>query len=169
MDTEDIETEVWFVVDENYQKLGKAGPLWYNRWIHGCFSIDLATETLTAVSDGIFIFNGVIKGLAHGRPSSLSGRVVLGKRYTDGLWKQDTTMYTNLQVFGRKLSIEEMMSITGTEDCVEEGDYLAWSQMVWHISGPATVWTTVTKEALCSRSTFVRFLPEPEYLSEALR
>ena len=78
-------------------------------------------------------------------------------------------MLTNLQLHGRILAMEEMLSVTGTVDCVVEGDYLAWNEMEWDERGPATSWTTISKDDLCTRNTFVRFLPEAETHSGALR
>ena len=78
-------------------------------------------------------------------------------------------LLTNLQIHQRNLPKEEMVSITGTEECVVEGDYLAWGEMEWKVGGLATTWTSTTTEELCSQRTFVRFLPEREIYSGAVR
>ena len=59
---------------------------------------------------------------------------------------------TNINIFKRKLSIEEMIAITNGDRCGMEGDYLAWSNMKIKTTGvyygyvPSTVFVTNISE-----------------------
>jgi hypothetical protein len=64
----------------------------------------------------------------------------------------------NINVFGRKLSLDEMIAITAGADCGVDGDYLAWREMKWEVHGLAAIWRNVSKEELCSGDTAVRFI-----------
>ena len=171
-DTEDVVFEVWFLHGHwtrGTSFLGNSGSVRFNRWSHMCLSLDLITENIFVVVDGIVVKDGKMEGIAQEKPSSLSGRVVLGKMADSNYWFQVGMLSTNTQIYGRTLTKEEMVSITSSEDCVMEGDYLAWREMAWDVKGPAITWTTVTKEELCSQSTLVRFIPEAETHQGALR
>lgn len=171
-DTEDVVIEVWFLYGHwtrGTSFLGNSGSVRFNRWTHMCLSLDLITENLFVMVDGIVVKDGVMEGIAQEKPSSLSERVVLGKMADSNYWYQVGMLSTNTQIYGRTLTKEEMVFITATEDCVMEGDYLAWRDMAWDVKGSATTWTTVTKEDLCTQSTLVRFIPEAETHEGALR
>ena len=107
--------------------------------------------------DGFALPETPIDGLAEGRPTTLEGNLVLGWSWTNPAWAK-----TNVQVFGRKLTLEEMRSLTVGGGCGGglEGDYLAWRDMQWNVttnSGQLT-WRGVTRADLCSRSRPVRFV-----------
>ena len=139
-------------------KFGDYGPFRYNRWIHMCMGVDLVTGLLSPVVDGTVLPQKVAEGLGQGRPMTLAGRLVIGKHSTDNTWYQNSNLMGNTQIFGRKLSQDELRAITAGAKCGVEGDYLAWRQMKWDVKGPTTVWTSVTKEVMCSRNTAVRFI-----------
>ena len=129
-DTTDINHSLWTNVNGAFSYLGDFGSLRYNRWFHLCVSLDLRTGLISPVVDGIVIPPREVPDLGKGAPSSLAGRLILGKYWRNGVWNQDNSMVGNLQVFGRLLSEEEMVGITGGEDCGTEGDYMAWHQVV---------------------------------------
>jgi hypothetical protein len=158
-DTEDIVHQFWISINKAYYPLGYFGPLRYNRWIHMCVGIDLATGLVSPVVDGMAIPEIMDDILGQGRPHSLAGRIVIGKYLaTSGIWVQYNQLISNINVFGRKLSLDEMIAITAGADCGLEGDYLAWREMKWEVRGPAAIWRNVSKEELCSRNTDVRFI-----------
>jgi len=64
----------------------------------------------------------------------------------------------NVNVYSKKLSNEDMKSITGGERCGEEGDYLAWSQAQWTIKGNVTKVIEVEKSELCARNVTSKYI-----------
>ena len=73
-------------------------------------SLSLVTGLVSPVADGHVIQNKTVPGLAEGRPSTLAGRVVLGRSRYSGAWWQENHLMGGLQVYGRSLSTEEMVS-----------------------------------------------------------
>ena len=75
------------------------------------------------------------------RPTNLTGRIVLGAGWANGVWGSDPSKKTNVNVFSSSLSIERMESITrgGGEECGVQGDYLSWEQMEWSLYGLAVI------------------------------
>ena len=134
-----------------------------------CIGLDLATGVVSVVANGVSLPEKQVEGLGSGRPRSLTGRVVLGKVYFTGVWIQYNNLVTNLQVFKQKLSTDRMMGMTGGRECGEDGDYLAWKDMVWEVEGPEAVWINTTKEAVCSQDTSVMFTNVGSNYPAALR
>ena len=120
--SEDIKVGLGIVVNGAWLGPKKMWPLRFNRWQHLCVAVDLDKEVFSFAADGYLLDDLEVKGMSKGAPTSLDGRLL-----------QDSSQMTvanymmgNMQVFGRKLSSEEMISITGGgEDCGREGDYLA--------------------------------------------
>ena len=128
-DTESIFHSLWMNVNGASYYFSDFGPVRYNRWIHACASINLATGLISLVVDGFSIQSKVVEGLALKRPFSLAGRVILGKVFFFGAWHQANGLVGNLQVFGRVLPQKEMISLTAGDGCGSEGDYMAWTQV----------------------------------------
>lgn len=154
-DTDNIYHSLWFNINGAYVYFGGFGSLNFNRWHHMCIGLDLAAEEVSVVANGVSLPEKKVEGL--GRPQSLTGRVVLGKNYFTGVWQQCHNLVTNLQVFKQKLSTDRMVGLTGGRECGEDGDYLAWKDMLWELEGPEAVWINTTKEAVCSQDTSVMF------------
>ena len=128
-DTESIFHSLWMNVNGASYYFSDFGPVRYNRWIQACTSMDLETGLISLVVDGYIIQSKVVEGLTLDRPSTLAGRVVLGKVFYFGAWHQANMLVGNLQVFGRLLSEKEMISLTVGDGCGSEGDYMAWTQV----------------------------------------
>ena len=139
-----VVNDVW------YSPTGKYGSLNFNTWHHICVAIDLEREVISYVGEGVVLDELKVKDLRKGAPKSLDGRLIID----DAGMTSDNYMLGNFQVFNRKLSNEEMVSITAGKDCGRDGDYLAWKDMVWDVKGQINGWVNVTKEELCASKTF---------------
>ena len=147
--TEDLEQKLGFVVNGAWLSPGSYGPLLFNRWHHLCMAVDLDKEVFSFVLNGIGLDDLEVKGMSKGAPTSLDGRLIQDDSSMTGA----NYIMGNMQVFGRKLSKEEMVSITSGEDCGREGDYLAWRDMQWDVKGNIRGWVNVTRNELCTSKT----------------
>ena len=144
--SEEIDIGVGITVNGAWLNPAGRWPLRFNRWQHMCITVDLDEEVFSFVADGYFLGDLKVEGMSKGVPTTLAGRLT-----------QDSSHFTvanymmgNMQVFGRKLSNEEMISITAGEDCGREGDYLAWKDMQWEVKGKVLGWVNVTRNKMCS-------------------
>ena len=144
--SEDIELGLGIVVNGAWLSPEGMWPLRFNRWQHMCMTVDLDKEVFSFVADGYVLGDLKVEGMSKGAPTTLAGRLT-----------QDSSHFTvanymmgNMQVFGQKLSNEEMISITAGEDCGREGDYLAWKDMQWEVKGKVLGWVNVTRNKMCS-------------------
>ena len=70
---------------------------------------------------------------------------------------------TNMNIFSRALTIDEMVENTKENNCNMEGDYLAWREMSWNLKGEAVIDTEYLDQSckehpiysLYPKSTFV--------------
>ena len=135
--------------------LGSYGSLYFNRWHHFCVAVNLDREVVSLVAEGFVYEDLEVPGMRKGAPTSLDGRLILD----DSRLTVSNYMVGNIQVFGRKLSKEEMVSITAGKDSGRQGDYLAWKDMMWDVKGKVNGWVNVTKKELCvSKTTPFRFV-----------
>ena len=131
-DTEEIVHKCWIVVNGAWYYLSDYGSLHYNRWVHMCVSLDLASGLISPVVDGHRIITHTTPDLGAGRPKSLAGRIFLGIYINGGGTRVQAPQRTgNLQIYGKALSEAQMKSITtsGTK-CDAPGDYLSWDQVL---------------------------------------
>ena len=149
--SEDIKLGLGIVVNGAWFNPETMWPLRFNTWQHICLAIDLDKEVFSFVVDGHLLDDLEVEGMSKGAPTSLDGRLT-----------QDSSHFTvanyimgNMQVFGRKLSSEEMISITAGEDCGREGDYLAWKDMQWDVKGNVIGWVNITLNEMCPSKTEV--------------
>ena len=72
---------------------------------------------------------------------SLKGKIILGTwLYPTNMWQIFSKKLTNLNVFSGMLPLPLMQKRTkGDEVCLEEGDYLAWSEIQWDLRGRADI------------------------------
>ena len=117
------------MVGDVYDYLGDFGPFRFTRWFHMCASLDLVAGLISPVVNGVIIQSKTVEGLGKDRPSSLAGRLVLGKVFRANIWQESPQLGGNLQVFGRLLDGQQMVSITAGPECGRSGDYLAWNQV----------------------------------------
>ena len=114
---------------------------YFNHWRHLCCAVDMNTGNVTMVMDGHVMTNQYMEEFTDLtlKPKSLSGKVVLGLRHYKG---ENPLAFQhkvgNLNVYGSKLSIKEMVQITNGSRCGENGDYLAWSSSKYTITGNIT-------------------------------
>jgi hypothetical protein len=89
-DSSELAHSVWFNVNGAYYYLADFGPFQYNRWVHLCVGLDTVAGVISAVADGQVLEPKQVPGLGKGRPETLAGRLVLGKTFKEGRWRQDT-------------------------------------------------------------------------------
>ena len=154
--TKDLKMNIGIVVNGAwFMGLGSYGSLYFNQWHHFCIAANLDREVLSIVAEGFAHDDLAVPGMRKGAPTKLDGRLILD----DSRLTVSNYMVGNIQVFGRKLSKEEMVSITAGKDCGRQGDYLAWRNMMWDVKGKVNGWVDVTKKELCaSKTTPFRFV-----------
>ena len=93
-------------------------------------------------------------------PTNLTGRLSLFKMNI-GFWYSSSSKISNLNIFSRKMPLEEMVSRTAGEDCGKaDGDYLAWESAEWILKGE-TSFGEVTVEDLCRRESNTQVFSSP--------
>ena len=128
-DTEAIIHSFWIQAGGVSHYIDDFGPFRFTRWFHMCASFDMVTGLISPVVDGFIIPSKAVEKISQDRPSTLAGRIVLGKLFHANIWKATPQLVGNIQVFGRVLSEEDMISITAGTMCGSSGDYLAWNQV----------------------------------------
>ena len=78
------------------------------------------------------------------KPHDLKERLQFG----DYMWPdwrviQSESSITNVHVYSRVLTFEEMIQFTGDKVCSQNGDYLAWDTMEWKLYGNASLEATI--------------------------
>ena len=80
-------------------------------------------------------------------PKDLTGKLILGATFYGGKWYPKSNKVTNLNIFSSSMSVAEMKSMTQDENCVKDGDYLAWENMEWILHGKASKETVDINES----------------------
>ena len=119
------------------------------QWIKLCAAVNRTSGLYQVVADGIVVENRILsQDVLKAMPTDLSGKIVLGN--PKNLYKNPSeNMVTNLNIFSTAHTVKVMRQNTGGESCIEDGDYLAWSDMEWTLYGQ-TVIETVTDSEPCS-------------------
>ena len=103
-------------------------PIVPHSWYHICLGIDTVSGLLRVVVNGLQLVNmekDYFKDTKAWKPSSLEGKIVQLKGFWGGFWYQYRNIFSNMNIFGSMMSVEDMMSRTaGGEDCSSPGDYL---------------------------------------------
>ena len=104
-------------------------------------AVDSDSGFLQWVVDGTLVENASLELLRNNsanKPTDLTGKIVLGafqwagsKEWID-YWLSNQV--SNLNIFSRFLSVEEMKENTKGDKCSSEGDYLAWTKLVLSMS-----------------------------------
>ena len=134
-------------------------------WLHACLAVQSDANRLTLVINGVEVLDKVYPPPASGetdlKPTSLSGKVILGKvQIIPNRWYQNRMLVTNLNVFSGLLPVSKMKQITFGEDCGKaEGDYLAWRGSDWRLEGGAQ-WREVGVKDICEREESVQFFDQ---------
>ena len=130
-------------------------------WYHACTGLNAVTGHLRVVINGVAVVDEVVEYFRDSskvRPKSLTGKITVFKYWEPGFAYQTRGILSNMNVFGSLLTIQDMVLITDSKDCAREGDYLAWGDMEWTITGSVDQETVDKELELCYRwSSIVLF------------
>ena len=133
-------------------------------WYHSCTGIDMVSGHVQMIINGQLIVDREVKelkGSAEVRPRSLQGNLLLGKQWMGGFWYQGRQRISNVNVYGRILSKDEMKEKTFGSECgISNGDFLSWEAMEWTQYGLSTM-DTVEKEDLCKKYSNIILFTSP--------
>ena len=122
-------------------------------WYHSCTGIDMVSGHIQMIINGQLIIDQVVNeltGYAEVRPQSLQGNLLLGKILVGlGFWYQGRQKISNVNIYGRILSKDEMKEKTFGSECgLSDGDFLSWEEMEWTHHG-LSMTGTIEREDLC--------------------
>ena len=120
---------------------GQIPPLFPNQWVKSCLSIDSNSGNVQWVEDGNLVENRTIETLMGSRvPDNLTGKIIFGAFQLGTDWMVFSNKVANLNIFSSLLPLAVMQERTKGDDvCLEDGDYLAWSEMTWDLRGKASI------------------------------
>ena len=142
--------QIGFKERETQLLIGKVPPLFPNQWVKSCMAVNTTTGHIRWVVEGSLVMDEDFVEMKN----SKSKNIILGARSYGGSWSAVSQKVTNLEIYSSPLSIEEMKRITSGGSCVDEGDYLAWSDMEWILHGQARMETT-EKEETCEEKPLI--------------
>ena len=103
-------------------------PIVPHSWYHICLGIDSVSGLLRVVVNGLEVVNmekDYFKDTRAWKPSSLEGKIVQLKGFWGGFWYQYRNIFSNMNIFGSMMSVDDMVSRTaGGGGCSSPGDYL---------------------------------------------
>ena len=121
---------------------GNIPTVFANQWVKSCMAIDTFSGMIQWVVDGNLVQNKtVIAPKDFTIPNNLNGKIILGAYQTQvKLWWVLSGKLTNLNIFSGLLPLPVLQKRTnGDSSCLEEGDYLGWSEMKWELRGTAII------------------------------
>ena len=116
------------------------------QWIKLCAAVNRTSGLYQVVANGFLVENRILpQDILTAMPIDLSKKIVLGSTgiYVD----PSANMVTNLNIFSTAHTLDDMRQKTGGEDCIDDGDYLAWSEMEWTLYGQTVIDTVDDGEA----------------------
>ena len=121
------------------------------QWLRCCLAVQTDSGLLQWVVDGHVIEDGIFEGIkdSAGKETNLTGRILLGRtKWPSSGWAEFSNKVAALNIFSSAFSVKEMLEMTMGE-CGKDGDYFAWGNMTWTLTGSAEleVWQ---KEDICS-------------------
>ena len=141
-------------------------------WYHSCTGIDMVSGHVQMIINGQLILDQVVKeltGYTEVRPQSLQGHLLLGKEWLGGLWYQGRQLLSNLNIYGRILSKDEMKEKTFGSECgLSDGDFLSWEEMEWTLHGLSRT-DTIDREDLCKKYSNIILFTSPFLQQEFCR
>ena len=148
--------KIFYLQGSSEQVNGKIPPLFPSQWTRSCMAINTTSGLINWVIEGTHVLTTTSEEVKDSKspPRDLSRKLVLGGIAYAGAWKASSSKVTNLNIFSSALSIENLRSMTRGGSCIEEGDYLAWGDMVWILHGQARMETMDTEEP-CRDELFV--------------
>ena len=148
-------------------------PLIFNIWYHHCAGIDTVSGHVTSVLQGHLMYDQIIKEIKNStelKPKSLKENLIIGKSSVDGkTWVEAHLKTSNVNVYSKKLSVEDMQEITNGSRCGEDGDYLAWSKSQWTIKGNKTKVEEIEQTELCMMKQSARYIHRLQNNEELMR
>ena len=112
-------------------------------WYHVCLGLDTDSGHLRLVVNGNVLVDEVKEFFVQTsnlKPTSLAGKLLgivdnehlktfnfmfsVFKTYHNGYWYQTRNTFSNINIFGSMISVEQMVKRTSGEDCSSPGDYL---------------------------------------------
>ena len=148
--------KILYLQGSSEQANGKIPPLFPNEWTRSCVAVNTTSGLIHWVVEGTLVLTTISEQVkkSNGRPKDLSRKLLLGGRAFSGGWVATSSKVTNLNIFSSALSKEKMKSLTRGENCIAEGDYLAWKDMEWILHGKARI-DTVNQEETCKGEPLV--------------
>ena len=143
-----------------YQPTYNSIPIIFpNQWSHSCISMNTETGRIRFVVNGYLVEDkdfDAVRENASNRPIDLKDRLILGIYKAAVDWGEYNIKVTSLNIFSKSLSIEEMQEIStaGSDMCGKSGDYLAWEDMEWELSGPVTI-ESIKVSRLCEKPSII--------------
>ena len=132
-------------------------------WYHSCTGIDMVTGRVQMIINGQLIVDQVVKeleGSADVRPRNLRGNLLLGKMWM-GFWYQGRQKVSNLNIYGRVLSKDEMVEKTFGSECgLSDGDFLNWEKMEWTLYGLTKI-ESIERQDLCKKYSNIILFTSP--------
>ena len=93
-------------------------------------------------------------------PFNLTERLLIFKSFM-GFWYQSKNKVSDLNIFSKRMTLSEMVSMTAGGDCGKAvGDYLAWESAEWDLKGKAS-FSEVTLKDLCKRESRIQIFTSP--------
>ena len=129
------------VFNEKYTNLWpNEVPVVPHSWYRGCVGVDTISGMVRIYVEGSKILDAefdYFKNSMATKPASLKNHLGVFKSRIPGLWYNGRGRISDIQVHSKLLSSDEMIHITSNNNpnCIVEGDYLAWSDMEWDITG----------------------------------
>ena len=116
------------------------------QWIKLCAAVNRTSGLYQVVANGVIVENRILpQDILTAMPIDLSKKIVLG---SSGIYVDPcANMVTNLNIFSAAHTLDDMRQKTDGEDCTDDGDYLAWSEMEWTLYGETVIDTVDDGEA----------------------
>ena len=140
-------------------------PVFPHQWVRSCLAINTESGLLRWVVDGTLVENSTVPQIKDktNKPTDLTENIVVGV-YQPPLsfqWMMiPNQVLTNMNIFSRALSIDEMIQNTKEQSCHIEGDFLAWNDMEWILHGQARK-ETIESEEMCEEKPLVDLFYTP--------
>ena len=158
--------EVWF----KYRSINldsTTAQLFPLEWTRACLALDSQSGLVRVVVDGTTLVDGDYQELreqADTRPTTLTG-MYFGYFYSD----YSISQFSNLQVFSSVLPVARMSQLTspGSGECGAPGDYTAWQDTVWSLTGEADTQKVFWDEPCNQPSAMHVYMRAAEFLSQA--
>ena len=121
------------------------------KWKHACFALDIENKKARFFEGGYIRVDDIvpwdgIDTLLENKPVNLNG-MVLGTQQQNND-RQMFNSYTSVNIFSRFLIDKEMSEITSCKDD-SNGDYLAWNETKWTLSGASAFAKNISSDIVC--------------------